>query len=454
MNSNPNHIEIDAVEFQISCRRFAIRATITRDRQLPVVDEFVLRLLAVLERMSVARMRGWFGFSESELETVLIDMSRRRLIEFDSNEVVLASAGRELFQFVGDGNVPHLVEVLPLMGDVWFDLVSRSMVERSRSKNLDYLVKVLEQTTAREFPEAFAREAFEENFKDYARRIRRFPDPESVNLYSISDVEGGAYGYQVLPATLVLDLERMSVRPTFPELVDATIGFQKLTLAANRAWQAVLPPDTSAVTASEFERMTGEDRLARLIHNPGVPEAWLDAIALIEHPKTNFKATVGASYLTANISRLIDEISKFELNKSGLDLIWLRPSGSTWGRTNQVADGLKAIRDMLHNVGQLETDVSIVMPRSTHKSVRNSHRRLFDRGLLLPQGHLPSNLEVLLLPGVAAYVGVHLAVGTHSVPIGGVVTDPKRLGRIAERLKPFQASGWEETWIRTQAKSA
>merc|ERR1712137_1218628 len=57
-------VEIDAVDFQISCRRFTVRATITRDRQLPVVDEFVLRLLAVLDRMPTVRMRAWFGFSQ------------------------------------------------------------------------------------------------------------------------------------------------------------------------------------------------------------------------------------------------------------------------------------------------------------------------------------------------------------------------------------------------------
>jgi hypothetical protein len=36
--------------FNVPCRRFLIRANVTRDRRLPVVDEFVLRTLKLCER--------------------------------------------------------------------------------------------------------------------------------------------------------------------------------------------------------------------------------------------------------------------------------------------------------------------------------------------------------------------------------------------------------------------
>jgi hypothetical protein len=448
----PKRIEVDAVDFQVSCRRFTIKATVTRDRQLPVVDEFVLRLLAVLERMPLARMRAWFGFSEAEIETVLVDMGRRKLIVFDHDDIILAPAGRELFRAVGEGGVPHLVEVGPLIGDVWFDLVSRNMVQRSRSRNVDYLVRMTEQPSARELPEAFAREAFEENFRDYAKRIRRLPDPDAINLYSISDVEGGAYGYQVLPAELVLDMDRMSVRPTFPDVGDGARSFQKLAVAANDAWQLASPPDVAPSTAVEFERMTGDGRFAPLIHAPGRVGAWLNAIDAADIQRPHFKPTIGASYLKENLSKLVDEISKLEPQVDANDITWLRPSGSTWGRTLRVAEAIQTLRATLRNAGRLDVGANLAMPRSTHKGVRSNHKRLFDRGYLLPQGHLPANLEVLLVRNVAAYVNVHLPVGGHAVPIGGVVTEPKRLARIADRLKPFQAEGWEEIWHPSQPK--
>tara|TARA_R100000935_G_scaffold56585_1_gene88477 strand:- start:1034 stop:1585 length:552 start_codon:yes stop_codon:yes gene_type:complete len=183
MTLGSQQVEIDAVDFQIACRRFTVRATITRDRQLPVVDEFVLRLLAVLDRMPVARMRAWFGFSRAEMEAVLIDLSRRNFIEFDGEDVLLTLAGHELFKISGLHGSPSIVEVSPLIGDVWFDLISRNMVPQSRSKSMDYLVKLKELPAARDMPEAFARSAFEDNFRDYINLIRRLPDPDSVSLY-------------------------------------------------------------------------------------------------------------------------------------------------------------------------------------------------------------------------------------------------------------------------------
>ena len=63
------------------------------------------------------------------------------------------------------------------------------------------------------------------------------------------------------------------------------------------------------------------------------------------------------------------------------------------------------MRSASRNAGRSELQT---MPRSTHRSIRSNHKRLFERGLMLPQGHLPANLEVLLVPGIAAFVNVHV----------------------------------------------
>lgn len=427
-------VEIDAVDFQISCRRFTVRATITRDRQLPVVDEFVLRLLAVLDRMPTARMRAWFGFSQKEMETVLIDISRRNFIEFDGDDVLLTAAGHDLFKSSGiDGN-PQIVEVAPLVGDVWFDLISRNMVPSSRSKPTDYLVKLAELPASRQMPEAFARTAFEENFRDYVTLIRRLPDADAVNLYSISGVEGGNYGHQVIKAGIVLDLDQMIVRPTFPELGDQGLAYQRLTSAANDAWQLISPPDKATSTNVELERMTGDGRLASLVASPNDTDEWARAFGRAEMPGSQFKPTLGASYLKGNLDQLLKALYDKNDDDPNLDkVIWLRPSGSSWGRTAKVAEALTRIRQALRNKGNLDTKSFLIMPRSTGNVDRTSHKKVFDNGLLLPQGHLPANLEVLLVPGKVALVNTHIPAGQHSVALGGgsdrshsVITDARK----------------------------
>ncbi|MFG1210412.1 hypothetical protein [Xanthobacter flavus] len=448
MTLESHRIEIDSVDFQISCRRFTVRATVTRDRQLPVVDEFVLRLLAILDRISVTRMRYWFGFSAAEMETALLDMGRRSLIEFDGNEAMLAPAGRDLFKSCGVDGVPHIVEVAPIVADVWFDLVSRTMVPRSRSRSSEYMVKVTEQPDARDIPEAFARRAFEDNFRDYARRIRRIPDPDAINLYSISGVEGGAFGYQSLQAKLVLDLDRIGVRPTFSEAADSASGFQKLAVAANDAWQVVTGPDLASGAMAEFERMTGDARLFPLLQRIDERSAWVEAFRLAEVSGSGYRPCVGATYLKGNIERLLLKFAEARFEQPITEVIWARPSGSTWGRTTRVAEALAEVRDALRNNNQADVKAVIAMPRSTIRSARLSHKRIFDRGVLLPQGHLPSNIEIFLIPGIAAFVIIHVPVQQHSVPIGGLITEPKRLSRIADRLRIVHEKEVEELWSR------
>ncbi|MGO7661625.1 hypothetical protein ACC697_04005 [Rhizobium ruizarguesonis] len=452
MSEAPERIIIDAVDFQVSCRRFTVRATITKDRQLPVVDEFVLRLLAILDRMSVNRMRAWFGFTTSEMQTVLTDMGRRNLVEIVNDDIQLAPAGRELFRSSSTSGVPHVVETSPIIENVWYDLVSRNMVPRSRARSADYLVKVAELPEARDMPEAFARAAFEENFRDYARRIRRFPDPDAVNLYSVSDVEGGIYGYQILRADLVLDMDRLRVRPMFTDLDDSAANYNKLTVAASDAWHLQLGSDSASNAGAEFERMTGDSRFAGVIDNPDSTDAWRDALVSLPVQGAEFNASTGAPYLARNFDRLIAAVGDFDTKDQLCEVVWLRPNGATWGRSLKVGESLASIGHALRNAGK-KMRTTLAMPRSTQKTIRQNHKRLFDRGTLLPQGHLPANMEILLIAGKVALVNVHLPIGTHSVPIGGIVFNAKRLARISERLTPGQVEGWEQIWEAPASQS-
>jgi hypothetical protein len=190
--------------------------------------------------------------------------------------------------------------------------------------------------------------------------------------------------------------------------------------------------------------MTGDARLGELLRNPSSGDAWAIALGVVDVP--GFRQTVGATYLEANAEVLVEAVAKSAMANATTDIIWLRPNGSSWGRTLQVADLVGSLRNAVHEAGATTSTTTLSMPRSTHRSIRTDHKRLFDRGVLLPQSHLPSNLEILLVPKVAAFVNVHLPVKEQSVPIGGIVTEQKRLGRIEDRLRSGRDERWEEIW--------
>ncbi|OWV98924.1 hypothetical protein ATY81_26655 [Rhizobium sp. R72] len=190
----------------------------------------------------------------------------------------------------------------------------------------------------------------------------------------------------------------------------------------------------ASTAAQEFERMTGDTRFSLVINNPDSTNAWRDALASIPSEGKEFTASTGAPYLPRNFDRLLAALGDLDASEKMCEVIWLRPSGATWGRSLRVGESLANIGDALRNIGK-KVQTTLAMPRSTNKSVRQSHKRLFDRGLLLPQGHLPANMEILVIAGKVAFVNVHLPIGTHSVPVGGIVSNSRRVARIVDGLR-------------------
>jgi hypothetical protein len=91
-------LPVDCFDFLVPCRRFSIRSNVTRDRQMPVVDEFVLRLIHVTERISIERLQGFFGFSQAEMEIVLLDLQADGLIAVADDFISLTAAANALFR--------------------------------------------------------------------------------------------------------------------------------------------------------------------------------------------------------------------------------------------------------------------------------------------------------------------------------------------------------------------
>lgn len=76
---------VNTFGFNVPCRRFLITVNVTRDRRMPLVDEFYLRVLKLCERAPVRRLGAYFGFSQSEMDVVTNDLAARSLIELDGD---------------------------------------------------------------------------------------------------------------------------------------------------------------------------------------------------------------------------------------------------------------------------------------------------------------------------------------------------------------------------------
>jgi len=169
---------VDSFGFRIPCRKFSFTINVTRDRRLPVVDEFVLRMLKLFDRLPVQRIRQFFGFTDREIEIVM-----RELVE--RNHVVLEASP--------DG-LPRIIAVEPWRESIWFELLAKSILPADRVTAFRHLIEVKPNRREISVPTDYARDAFSQNFYEYVRTVKRVPDLDSMHLYSISHVEPGGYG--------------------------------------------------------------------------------------------------------------------------------------------------------------------------------------------------------------------------------------------------------------------
>ena len=447
-SSPGGQLQVDAVDFQVPCRRFTIKANVTRERQMPVVDEFVLRLVHVVQKISVERLAGYFGFSGSEIETVLLELTERGLLESDDREISLSPKGQELFKGLTEGELPRLAAIEPWTEGVWFDLVSRNIMTPARFRSLPNLLSIPEQPNARQVPETYARTAFEQNFHDYARRVRRHPDADQLAIYSISEVEAGIYGYQPMPAECWLDCgTTLETSLHLPFADNDPARFALLSMAAVDVWAMLSGPEQSASGLADYERMTGDDRPGRL-RQSGDASTWSQVLALGD--RDGDPLIFGATYLDYNVGKfcgVIESALAAGRTASGSpSIIWLRPGGTAWGRTFKVGETLQRIDETLSSGGVKDAQTIMIVPRAVPTGQRRNLKRVFDEGRLAPTGFYPADLEIILIPGVAAMVALHMDVGRHGAPIGIASRNERLLRALERRFSENKISASDTLW--------
>jgi hypothetical protein len=441
-------VVVDAIDFQVPCRRFTIKANVTRDKQMPVVDEFVLRLLHVVQRITVERLAGYFGFSGSEMETVLLQLTDRGLIESDEREFYLSAKSYDLFKGLTEGELPRLAAVEEWTEGVWFELISRNTMTPARFRPQPNLLPIREQSQARQIPEAYAREAFEQNFHDYSRRVRRHPDADRLAIYSVSEVEAGIYGYQPMPAEASLELGASLESHLHVPLVDTDPGrFMPLSVAAVDAWATLVGPEASASGLADYERLTGDNRPSRLRADRTDPATWAETLASTQ--TADMVRLFGASYLDDNIEKLCQLMATTMGSARPAispTITWLRPGGTAWGRTTKVGDALRRVRETLSANGIRDVQTLMMVSRGVPNTHRRHFKRVFDEGRLVPSGFYPADIEILLVPGIASLMCLYADIGRHGIAIGTASSSERMLRAIERRFSETVRTTSDVLW--------
>ncbi len=442
MSDDPATLIVDTLGFRVPCRSFYVRANVTRDRPLPVVDEFFLRLLRICGQINFERAGDFFGFTTGETEKVVCDLVAKDLVLVEGNQLRLSTVATGLFQ-ASAGDEPRLVELESWVENVWIDLVSRGFVARPRQRAFRNLVDVPAAPGAIDLPTDFARAAFQENFRDYVTNVRRIREPERISIHSIAGVESDRYGSIVIAGRKTITLGDRRPKLEFDGAADTSRPhMMQMTQSLSTEYGRLIQPRARTKSLADFERLSGlqvraflngdlEFDLPRwLQERPGLGDgskAWV----------------IGAPYVQANFAAIAERLKTKKDSQLKPNIRWLRPGGTAWGMTVDLGISLDAFR---HLVGLPDvpkfSGTTLLMPKAAARLAEKSVARMFERGEEAP-ANLGSELEILVVGQVVAMILVHVSVGRgETIPIGILTDHPQLVAHLDAQLRGPNTQVW------------
>lgn len=437
-------LQTNTFGFNIPCREFVISAQVTRDRRMPLVDEFILRALNIVEAISVTKLSRYFGFEGTDLGIALADLQARSLVSVTGEEVSLHSSAKELFRTATDSSQPTIAAVEAFHARVWFDLISQGMIAFKGLHNARNLLALKAASSKVDFGAEFARQAFDANFRDYLRNFRNIRNADLWSLYAILDVQPGRYSYAQITSSEQLVWGPMpKLEPLlWPEDTDRTVRIRHLTEAMVQELRNLSTAQPSAGAREEYARLVGSNTIQECIRSDGYIDLprWLKRENQSSDDSTML--FVGYPYIERNRRQLGSLLARLSppkglLPQGALDMAWLRPAGSNWGVSEDLGDTLAEIRAVVRRWSAEGTFGStlIALPSVPVKSMA-TFDRLFDQGVHCATGRFAGGLEILTMPGVFAVVAVAVPVAPEiSIPIGCMTVDPKMVANINQRAQ-------------------
>lgn len=197
--------EFNRVTFGLPVETFRVEAYIALEERLPVVTEFVLRLLHICGAVNLTTFRSYFGFTNSEALAVIDSLVRQGLIDIFEEDVQLTRFAIERFDESG-GEHPRFSKVELRSDSVTFDLISFTplRLQAGGEAPTDNQLKLEASDEAIGESLERARMAYRQRFPEVAS-LRGDLRDRSFGVYSVEEVESKRRTYIPIPVSFSLD---------------------------------------------------------------------------------------------------------------------------------------------------------------------------------------------------------------------------------------------------------
>lgn len=447
---NQSMFPFNKVTIGLPVESFAIKSYIATEARMPVVTEYVLRLLRVCGAVSMESFRNYFGFTNGEAIAVAESLQRAGLVELDDDYLSLTTHASLQFDQSPDES-PRFTKVEPRRDTVTFDLLAFRYIPSREIKSLSANSIRLDAEKDKIGQSVnLAKRAYFEQFFDISKKLDE-KRSRSFGVYAVDDICSKRRGYLPVPVTLSLD-EKGQVEYQLDQAFEDGAHADMLS-AFRKNINETLPsayPVASTGLENFIERFGAHFLRPYLIGDAFNFVEYANAVNEKKLSVTKEVAPLfGALYLPENLKLIIGRIENLhkKTGKSGRvlsSLAWVSPNNNLWGRGGSFAEAVKRLNHVLSEPAPHHEKIFVFCSAEDgqENTIVSGFRDANLTGIHLYRGvdggieAINDNLELLLYPtGVMAALYHLPAPGLPgiSIPVGFMSTQFKHL-EIAHKL--------------------
>jgi len=448
---------INEVTFSLPCRNFSIHYSVTEKRQLPVVKEFVVRLIYEVGSSHPEAIANYFGFNSHEIKEVLEDLLEEGLIDWEEDKVILSEYALENFTEVDGNSVPRFFEIADKQDEVFFDLFFFKFLNNGIRKISDKFTSIDIPLPSASYENIYSqvKSAFHSQFMHYQEQIKKIDilSEESLELYKINHIEGSRDQLIPIPVNYYFNAstESISVEYGLEELAEWDKDKSLFDIIDN----TIEDPSFNDSLTSDCIQYIGNIRDPYFINvinsNENYSNFEVPFKAMQEHYSKNNSMKKGQQMIMGNLytkdnreilNKMIKKASKVSKNYANGALLFANIDEKTWGKTS-------SLRLLVEIVGQTFRDSQGRLVINTlcksndrdeifnlKKSYNKSNVELHSCGNIFES----SQIELLIIPDILVASLFHYKIKDNrelSIPVGFASTNIEAIERITKEAKKW-----------------
>jgi hypothetical protein len=449
---------IQTLRFAIPSRVFMIDYEVLRSTSLPLVEEFLLRLIALTDGIDASAAADFYGLSQREFDKCLERLDRENLISVKSDGQIELSA-RALESMRNTEGVPRFQEIeecqqrfpvdlicfqhaqLPPKSDVWFK----------------HTVEIERRSHGKGRVEDLVRAAFESSFYDLKKppsspgRVPANPNQQRARLHRVTQLLGRDFLSWAFETDVVQqpgDSLRTDLAFQNFTRVNEIESRRDLFAAIRTAIARLTPPPHQTLLPDSLTIVLKETPAQTAISANRLDDEHFYGLGLAEAGHDSDAAFFYGDFSRSDVLKLWSERFnaatrswKKPRNDIPFPLIWLPPGNGLWARSGGVRSVLEDVRLTAEMKGRTLIP-TLMVPVGADGFVTTPspqrHKEAFAVARSVEAKNWPQNVEVVLVPGILAAILVHMRPTANCVvPLiaGLIISDPKRIETLESAMK-------------------